>query len=77
MVTSVGLILMGLFWVVAFVLKFPTLVLGMLLAPCMSRVQFVIQFLYPTAAGRFVHLLVVRVFLLPYAPIKSERTVYR
>jgi len=54
------LIVFAAFWLVVTVLKFPTLVLGLLLSPILQRFNWVIEFWYPTAVGKWMHLTLVR-----------------
>ena len=59
-ITALILILFAVFWIVVSVLKFPTLVLGLLMSPLLQRFQWVIEFWYPTSIGKWLHLTGVR-----------------
>lgn len=48
------------FWVVVTFLKFPSLVLGLFLSPILTRFYWVVEFWYPTAIGKWLHLLAIR-----------------
>lgn len=58
--TALMLILFAVVWIVIFVLKFPSLVLGLFLSPILRRFHWVIEFWYPTAIGKWLHLTGVR-----------------
>jgi len=58
--SALVLILFSAFWIVVAVLKFPSLVLGILMSPVLQRFNWVIEFWYPTAIGKWLHLTVVR-----------------
>lgn len=59
-VTALLLLAVAVFWVTVTVLKFPTLVLGLLLSPLLTRFYWVIEFWYPTGIGKWLHLTVIR-----------------
>jgi len=59
-VSAIFLALLCLSWFIAAILQFPGLVIGVLLSGIAARFQFVIEFLYPTGLGRWVHLLLVK-----------------
>ena len=59
-VTSVMLLIVGLVAVIGLLLRFPVLVLGYLIHPLAGRSQFLVEFLYPSALGRWVHLTAMR-----------------
>lgn len=59
-VTTLLLLTVAVFWVSVTVLKFPTLILGMLLSPVLTRFYWVIEFWYPTGIGKWLHLTVIR-----------------
>lgn len=59
-VTFMGLLVLCLFWTLTMLWKFPLFFLGYLLSPFINRTQFVIEFLYPSGLGRWVHLSICR-----------------
>lgn len=58
--TSVVLLTVALLGVTAAILKFPTLVLGWILSPVLSRLYWVVEFWYPTGIGKWLHVSLVR-----------------
>ena len=58
---SAGMIvLMAILALCVFVLKFPALIIGIFLHPLANRFPWVIEFLYPTGLGRWVHFFILR-----------------
>jgi len=54
--TSFGFLLLGLIWFLLFLVKFPAFLLGFILSPILNRINFVVEFIYPTVLGRWFHL---------------------
>jgi glyoxylase-like metal-dependent hydrolase (beta-lactamase superfamily II) len=61
--TAVILMVALLFWMMVAVLKFPTLILGVVLSPILTRFQWLIEFWYPTGIGKQLHLWMIRLSL--------------
>ena len=59
-ITSLLVFVVTLFWLIALVLRFPALLLGILMQPLMNRFPWIIEFLYPTAIGRWAHFFIIR-----------------
>jgi hydroxyacylglutathione hydrolase len=59
-ITAFFLLFFAIFWIVLVLVKFPTLLLGLLLTPILNRMQWIIEFWYPTSLGRCIHLTMVR-----------------
>jgi hypothetical protein len=59
-VTYGMLFVICLVWIITTLLKLPGLILGYFMAPLMHRFPFVIEFLYPTGLGRWVHFFIIR-----------------
>jgi hypothetical protein len=59
-VTYGMLFIMLVIWIITALFRLPALVLGYLMAPLMHRFPFVIEFLYPTALGKWVHFTIMR-----------------
>ena len=57
-VTALVLVVLMLFWLVVALLRIPTLLLSFLLAGVLQRFPLVIEFLYPTSLGRWIHITV-------------------
>jgi glyoxylase-like metal-dependent hydrolase (beta-lactamase superfamily II) len=54
------IIVLGLIWLATLALKFPTLLLGLLIQPLANRFNWIVEFLYPTGIGRWVHFMIIR-----------------
>jgi hypothetical protein len=52
-VTAILVLLVGLLSLTVFVVRFPTIVLGWLFSPILSRLYWVVEFWYPTSLGKF------------------------
>jgi hydroxyacylglutathione hydrolase len=58
--TAVMMLSLCLFYTIVAVWQFPMVCLGLLMGPLVRRQTFLIEFLYPTSLGRWVHLFLVR-----------------
>ena len=58
--TFLGVLLVSMLWIIAFIWKFPIFMLGYFLSPLLNRTQFIIEFFYPFGFGRTVHLMICR-----------------
>lgn len=59
-ITVVGLLGIALVSLITMLLQFPGVLLGMLVAPLAARLQFMVEFIYPTSLGKWFHLFVMR-----------------
>jgi glyoxylase-like metal-dependent hydrolase (beta-lactamase superfamily II) len=59
-VTAILVLLVCLLSLAVFVVRFPTIVLGWLIFPILSRLYWVVEFWYPTSLGKFCHVTLVR-----------------
>jgi hypothetical protein len=58
---SLGMLfILLLVWIITTALRLPAIVLGFLTAPLVRRFPFVIEFLYPTGLGKWVHFFIIR-----------------
>eukprot|EP00536_Pseudo-nitzschia_multiseries_P003637 jgi/Psemu1/236847/estExt_Genewise1.C_570028 len=58
-VTILMIVTLALFFVTAFILRFPALLLGMFMAPIIKRSSWYVEFLYPLPISRWGHLLLM------------------
>ena len=72
-VTSIGVLILSLVWVITMILSFPGFVLGILVSPLSARMNFLVEFLYPTAAGRWFHLTICRLVQSKRKPKNNDR----
>lgn len=58
--TGFMLVLIAVVWIAAALLKVPAILLGLVMRPVMHRMQFVVEFIYPTDIGRWAHFFIIR-----------------
>ena len=58
--SAVMLIVLMLLSAVALILKFPALIIGLMLQPMAARFNWIVEFLYPMGVGRWVHFFILR-----------------
>jgi glyoxylase-like metal-dependent hydrolase (beta-lactamase superfamily II) len=59
-ISALVLFVVLLFWLIVAALKFPTLILGLVLSPLLSRFHWMIEFWYPTGIGKHLHFWMIR-----------------
>lgn len=59
-ITTVVILIIAISWSVMTVLRLPTMVLGILLAPLLNKFYWVVEFWYPTGLGKQLHFWMIR-----------------
>jgi glyoxylase-like metal-dependent hydrolase (beta-lactamase superfamily II) len=68
-----SLLIIGLLSLVGLLLQFPTLIIGFILSPLLSRSSWIIEFLYPLGIGRSVHCFLVSLMNRSHRPKEGDK----